>query len=61
MGILPNFNEFIQKSLRVLRVSYRPTHDEFYETIKVTGLGMILIGFVGFVIAFIFNLLERKG
>lgn len=58
---LPDINDFIQKALRVLRVSYRPTQDEFYETIKVTALGMVLIGLVGFIITFIFSFLEKKG
>jgi len=61
MGMLPDVNDFIQRALRVLRVSYRPTHDELYETIKITGLGMVLIGLVGFVINFIFGFLEKKG
>jgi len=61
MVVLPKIGEFIQKSLRVLRVSYRPTQDEFYETIKVTSLGMVLIGLVGFIINFIFSILSKEG
>jgi protein translocase SEC61 complex gamma subunit len=60
---IPGFykiNEFIQKALRVLRVSYRPTQQEFYTTLKVTALGMVLIGVVGYIITFIFNMLEKK-
>ncbi|MEM3556099.1 MAG: protein translocase SEC61 complex subunit gamma [Candidatus Micrarchaeia archaeon] len=54
-----NLNEFIQKALRVLRVCYRPTQEDFYTTLKVTGLGMVAIGVVGYVITLIFQLLER--
>ena len=35
---------FIQRSLWVLRVSYRPKSDEFWMIAKITGLGMMLIG-----------------
>jgi protein transport protein SEC61 subunit gamma-like protein len=54
-----NINEFLQRAARVLRVSYRPTQQEFYETLKVTALGMVLIGLLGYVITIIFNVLEK--
>lgn len=61
MYVLDQIKEFIQKAMRVLRVSYRPTTDEFYTTIKITGLGMVLIGLVGYVITIIFGFLEKGG
>ncbi len=61
MAITEKINEFIQKALRVLRVSYRPTSDEFYTTLKITGLGMIAIGVIGYVITIIFDFLEKGG
>jgi protein transport protein SEC61 subunit gamma-like protein len=53
-----NLNESIQKALRVLRVCYKPTQEEFYTTLKVTGLGMVGIGLLGYVITAVFQLLE---
>jgi protein transport protein SEC61 subunit gamma and related proteins len=44
---------FIQRSMRVLRVSYRPKSEEFWLIAKITGLGMILIGLIGFIITII--------
>ncbi|NYZ76157.1 protein translocase SEC61 complex subunit gamma [Candidatus Micrarchaeota archaeon] len=61
MNPLDKLNEFIQKALRVLRVSYRPTSDEFYTTLKITGLGMVLIGVIGYVLTIIFGFLEKGG
>lgn len=61
MSILDGIKEFIQKAMRVLRVSYRPTSDEFYTTLKITGLGMVLIGLVGYALAIIFSFLEKGG
>ena len=46
---------FIQRSLRVFRVSYRPKSDEFWMIAKITGLGMVLIGLIGFLITVIFT------
>jgi protein transport protein SEC61 subunit gamma-like protein len=61
MNPLDRVNEYIQKALRVLRVSYKPTSDEFYTTLKITGLGMILIGILGYVLSIIFSFLEKGG
>ena len=41
---------FINESIRVLRVTRKPNKTEFQTIVKVSGLGMILIGLVGFVI-----------
>ena len=38
---------------RVLKVTKKPTTKEFKTIVKVTGLGIIAIGFVGFVIQMI--------
>ncbi|MEM3030643.1 MAG: protein translocase SEC61 complex subunit gamma [Candidatus Micrarchaeia archaeon] len=46
---------FYQRSMRVLRVSYRPTEREFWSMVKTTALGMALIGIVGFAITLVFS------
>ncbi|MFQ5909262.1 MAG: protein translocase SEC61 complex subunit gamma [Thermoplasmata archaeon] len=35
---------------RILRMARRPTTDEYIRVLQITGLGMILIGGVGFLI-----------
>ncbi len=50
---------FIQRSLRVLRVSYRPKSDEYWMIAKVTGAGMVVIGLVGFLITIIFTVIDE--
>ena len=35
---------------RVLKMARKPTNDEFVKTSKITFLGMLLIGSIGFVI-----------
>jgi protein transport protein SEC61 subunit gamma-like protein len=35
---------------RVLKMARKPTNEEYEKTAKITGLGMILIGALGFVI-----------
>ncbi len=53
--MMEQVNAFIQRSVRVLRVSYRPRREEFWMIAKVTGIGMALIGFIGFLITVIFT------
>ena len=35
---------------RVLRMARKPTNEEYEKTVKITGLGILAIGAVGFVI-----------
>ncbi len=35
---------------RILRLTRKPKRSEYMETARITGLGIIAIGFVGFVI-----------
>lgn len=36
--------------VRVLRVTKKPTSDEFKTIVKISGLGILLIGLIGFII-----------
>jgi len=38
---------------RVLRVTKKPTSDEFKTIVKVSGLGMLAIGLIGFLLQMI--------
>jgi protein transport protein SEC61 subunit gamma-like protein len=35
---------------RVLKMARKPTDEEYSKTAKITGLGILLIGFIGFLI-----------
>ena len=48
---------FFKESWRVLRITKRPNGDEFKNLVKVTGLGIAIIGALGFVIFLIKQLL----
>jgi protein transport protein SEC61 subunit gamma-like protein len=41
---------FLNQCKRVLMISRKPTRDEFLNVSKVTGLGICLLGAIGFVI-----------
>ena len=41
---------FIKEAIRVLRITKKPNKPEFISIVKVTGLGLAIIGIMGFVI-----------
>ena len=47
---LNNLKDFLHQCRRVLMISRKPTRQEYITISKVTGLGICLLGFVGFVI-----------
>ncbi|MBA2861401.1 protein translocase SEC61 complex subunit gamma [Methanococcus maripaludis] len=47
---LNNLKDFLHQCRRVLMISRKPTRQEYLTISKVTGLGICLLGFVGFII-----------
>ena len=48
----------IKETRRILRLTRKPRASEFNETAKITGLGMILIGALGFILFTFFQLVR---
>ena len=44
---------FIQEAVRVLKVTKKPDAIEFKTVVKVSGLGILIIGLIGFVVQMI--------
>jgi|TARA_B100001964_G_C14129017_1_gene551964 protein transport protein SEC61 subunit gamma-like protein len=42
--------QFVRESVRVLKVTKKPDKLEFTTIVKASGLGMLIIGLLGFVI-----------
>lgn len=47
---LTKLREFITECGRVLRVARKPTKHEYWTTAKVSGIGIMIIGLVGFLL-----------
>ncbi len=43
--------EFVIECVRVLKVTRKPSKDEYRTIVKVSGLGILLIGLIGFIVA----------
>ncbi|WP_407423660.1 protein translocase SEC61 complex subunit gamma [Methanobrevibacter sp.] len=50
MNVQESFNKFVKDSKRVLKVSKKPDRQEYLELAKVTSIGVVIVGAIGFVI-----------
>lgn len=50
--------EFISESKRVLRITKKPNREEFKVIVKVSGIGIVIIGLIGFFIFVLGDLLR---
>jgi protein transport protein SEC61 subunit gamma-like protein len=58
MDLVKMVVDFIESSRRILTVSKKPSGKEYSEMAKITGLGIIVIGVLGFIVLFVFALLK---
>lgn len=49
--------EFMKECRRVLKITRKPSNDEFKTIVKVCAIGMAVIGVVGFIIQMVWRLL----
>jgi len=50
---------FLTECRRVWQVTRKPTKEELKVTLKVTGIGIVIIGLIGFIISLFWQLLLR--
>ncbi|MEA1904266.1 MAG: protein translocase SEC61 complex subunit gamma [Candidatus Hadarchaeota archaeon] len=51
--------KFLHQCKRVLQVARKPGGDEYLTIAKITGIGILIIGTVGFVIRLVAELLRE--
>ncbi len=54
---LIRFKGFVRECRRVLKITKKPSSEEFKTIVKVSGLGMAIIGIIGFIIQMIKQLM----
>ncbi len=52
--LFTKLKRFVMESKRVFNVTKKPTSEEFKLIVKVTGIGVIIIGLMGFIIQMIY-------
>jgi protein transport protein SEC61 subunit gamma-like protein len=52
-SIAKKMKDFFVESKRVFRVTKKPSNIEFKTIVKASGLGIVIIGMIGFIISMI--------
>jgi protein transport protein SEC61 subunit gamma-like protein len=60
MNLLVSIKDFMLKCGRVWQVIKKPSKEEFKIIAKVSALGVLLIGLIGFIISVIMTVLNFK-
>ena len=50
MNIQEDFNKFMKDAKRVLKVSRKPDKDEYIDLAKISALGVVVVGGIGYII-----------
>ncbi|WP_405298600.1 protein translocase SEC61 complex subunit gamma [Methanobrevibacter sp.] len=50
MNVQEDFNKFIKDAKRVLKVSRKPDKDEYIDLAKISALGVVVVGGIGYII-----------
>lgn len=57
LNLKEKITSFIDAAKRILIVSKKPDKNEFQAMAKVTGLGILVIGVVGYIVRLVFALM----
>ncbi len=57
MNVQEDIDKFIKDSKRVLKVSRKPDKQEYFELAKISALGVLVVGAIGFAIVLIGSLI----
>lgn len=57
-GTMGKFKRFLYECKLVLRVTKKPNKEEFKNIVKVSGIGILVIGLIGFLLQMIKQLLS---
>jgi protein transport protein SEC61 subunit gamma-like protein len=51
-------SDLIKRCIRIIYISRKPTGDEYSKVARVTALGIVVFGLVGFIISIIFGFIR---
>jgi protein transport protein SEC61 subunit gamma-like protein len=61
MKKIDKLRSFYQECVRVFRITKKPSREEYKAIMKVAGLGILLIGLIGFIVHAIDYFFKVKG
>ena len=60
-SLISKLKAFIEECRRVLLITKKPTGEEFKTIVKVSGIGMLVIGIIGFIIQMFYLIMIKGG
>jgi protein transport protein SEC61 subunit gamma and related proteins len=57
-SLMSKLKSFILECRRVFTITKKPTKEELKIIVKVSGIGMIVIGFLGFIIQMLWHMIK---
>lgn len=60
MGFHERVLKAYRETRRIFRLTRKPKRFEFNETAKITGIGILIIGFIGFIIFLVSQLIRGR-
>ncbi|MEK6903396.1 MAG: protein translocase SEC61 complex subunit gamma [Nanoarchaeota archaeon] len=58
MELLTKLKGFMRECIRVFRITKKPSKAEYKVVMKVSSIGILLIGFIGFIIQIVWELMR---
>ncbi len=55
---MSKISEFIRSSKRIFLISKKPSSKEYWTMAKIVGLGMVIIGVIGYLIRLLMNVIS---
>lgn len=52
--------DFFESAKRIILISKKPSKKEYWAMAKIVGIGMIIIGVIGFIVKIIMNIIGGK-
>jgi protein transport protein SEC61 subunit gamma-like protein len=59
MSVQGSISRFFKECKRVLKVAKKPNREEYLNFSKVTAIGIVIIGIIGFIMTLIFQLIKN--
>jgi len=56
--MIRRLKEFIDNAIRVLKLAKKPSPEEYRQMVKITGLGFLILGSIGYIFQLIVYLLR---
>ncbi len=60
-GLVSKIKDKIKQYKRVLSVAHKPDKEEFIHSSRITGIGIVFLGAIGFIIFLLYFLIQSIG